>query len=195
MPRCRVAVCSALLVSVLAACASDSRSAEPETQSSVSSESSVSGAVFVPADITFAQGMIPHHLQAIEMADLALTDGAGASPEIRAIAQAVRVAQDPEVQQLTALLKSWDQPVESEHGDHLMTGMLSQEQMTELAASSGPAFDQMWATLMIEHHEGAIEMAKTVLGDGSDPTIHDLATAVVSTQQAEIEQLQALLDA
>jgi uncharacterized protein (DUF305 family) len=77
------------------------------------------------------------------------------------------------------------------HGSHGMSGMLTDEQLAELEASSGTDFDQLFAQLMIEHHEGAIEMANAVV-DSSDPRVAQLAKQIISTQEGEIEQLRPL---
>ena len=150
---------------------------------------------FKDGDVTFARGMIPHHEQAIEMADMALDPNAGASAAIKAIATKIKAGQDPEIKQMTALLTSWGKPVPMEMAGHdmaAMDGMMSSKDMTSLGTLKGAAFDKTWATMMIAHHKGAINLAETVKTAGSDPDIQKLATNVITAQQAEIAQLQPL---
>ena len=65
--------------------------------------------------------------------------------------------------------------------------------MTALVGLSGPAFDTEWVTMMIAHHQGAITQAETVKSTGADPEVLALADQIISTQQAEIAQMQAML--
>ena len=153
------------------------------------------------ADVAFAQGMIPHHAQAVDMASLALQPESGASAEIQALATAIQSAQDPEIETMTQWLQTWGQPMEMPgmdgmdgmHSMDAMDGMMTEEQMASLAGLSGPAFDAEWATMMIAHHQGAITQAETVKASGADPEVLALADQIISAQQAEIAQLQALL--
>lgn len=146
------------------------------------------------ADKTFAQSMVPHHEQAVDMAELALEDGRDTSPEVRDLATRVDAAQDPEIEQMNGWLEEWDTQGAA-HDDHAgMDGMMSGAQMTELEQASGSAFDELWLTLMIEHHEGAVTMAENVLTEGSDADVAALAQEILDAQQAEITQMEALLD-
>lgn len=150
-----------------------------------------------PADAMFAQMMIPHHQQAVEMSTLAETRAS--SPQIKELAAEIKAAQQPEIDQMTAWLEEWGMPVMSgmdvmgEHGDHGMSGMLTSEQMQQLADAQGPEFDRLFAEFMIFHHEGAIDMAEDVV-DSKDPRVAALAQAIIATQAEEIAQLQAFLD-
>lgn len=141
--------------------------------------------------------MIPHHEQAIEMADMALDPTVGASADIVALATQIKNAQDPEIAQMTSLLQGWKKPLTADDSDmdhsSMMSGMLSAEDMEKLGALTGAAFDEAWAAGMIAHHEGAVEMAQDVLADGSNTEVRTLAQAIVSTQTAEIATLRALL--
>lgn len=151
------------------------------------------------ADITFLQEMILHHAQAITMAQLA--PSRAASPQVKALASRIEAEQNPEIQQMSDLLKSWGAPVpaatpgmagmQHEHGP--MPGMMSNEQMQQLSSASGPAFDQMFLHMMIAHHQGAVTMAQTELVQGSNPTARQLAQNIINAQQAEITQMQTLL--
>ena len=160
----------------------------------VASPSSTTGAS--AADAMFAQMMIPHHEQAVEMSTLAETRAS--SPEIKALAAEIKGAQQPEIDQMTAWLEEWGMPVMSgmdamgEHGGHGMSGMLTDDQLQQLADASGPEFDRLFAEFMIEHHEGAIDMAEDVV-DSKDPRVAALAAAIIKAQAEEIAQMQAFL--
>lgn len=184
-----VTILSAL---TLTACGSSSTS-----DSTAVSTSSIAAADFNDADVMFAQMMIPHHEQAIEMADMALDPTVGASADIVALATQIKDAQDPEIAQMTSLLQTWGKPLTADDSDmdhsSMMSGMLSSEDMEKLAALTASAFDSAWAAGMIAHHEGAIGMAEDVLADGSNTEVRTLAQAIVSGQTAEITTLRALL--
>jgi len=149
---------------------------------------------FNDADVMFAQMMIPHHEQAIEMSDIALNPNTGASAAVIALATQIKGAQDPEISQMKSLLTTWGMPMEMGSMDHssMMDGMLSLEDMDTLGQLNGAEFDKAWAKGMIGHHEGAIKMANDVLAKGKNSEILALAQAVVSGQTAEIETLKPL---
>jgi uncharacterized protein (DUF305 family) len=151
------------------------------------------------ADVTFAQGMIPHHRQAIEMARMA-TDRA-AAPEVKTLASRIQAAQDPEIETMSGWLRSWGKDVPSSsagmgHGGHSSTsmpGMMSSDQMNDLMAKGGTAFDRAFLTMMTGHHQGAIKMARTEQAQGGYGPAKNLAGQIVKDQQAEIDQMAALL--
>jgi uncharacterized protein (DUF305 family) len=155
-------------------------------------------AAFNAADVMFAQGMIPHHQQAIEMADMALDPAVGAGPEVLDLATRIKAGQDPEIAQMTTWLKDWDQPMAMDmsdgHGMDGMDGMLSADEMKELAALRCAEFDTAWMEGMIRHHEGAITMAEDVAAKGKQPKVKTLAEQIVAAQRAEIDEMRALLD-
>jgi uncharacterized protein (DUF305 family) len=154
---------------------------------------------FNDADVTFAQGMIAHHEQAIEMADIALDPTIGASVEVQDLATQIKAAQDPEIEAMTGWLTAWGQPVQMDtsggHDMSSMEGVMTAEEMDALGAATGVEFDTMWLEMMIRHHEGAIAMAETVKASGSNADVLGLAEQIITTQQAEIEQMQVLVDA
>lgn len=154
------------------------------------SESGEQTAEFNDADVHFAQMMIPHHEQAVEMADLADTRAGG---EVRALAEEIRAAQGPEIEQMETLLDAWD--AEVEHGmDHSqMEGMLSEEQMTQLEEAEGEEFDALFLQFMVLHHEGAVDMARTELDDGVNPEARELAEEIIAAQEDEIELMNEML--
>jgi uncharacterized protein (DUF305 family) len=150
---------------------------------------------FNDADVAFAQGMIPHHESAIEMADIALDPAIGAGPAIKDLATRIKAGQDPEIKQMTALLTGLDRPVmEAMTAEEMATmdGMVSMESMEALNTLTGAEFDKAWAALMIEHHEGAITMANEVKAAGSNAEVLKLADAILAAQQAEIAEMQPL---
>ncbi|PRY53427.1 uncharacterized protein (DUF305 family) [Knoellia remsis] len=193
--RATVGVTAALTLAVLAGCGSDdSDSSMPGMSMSPSGSSSpgASASAADQGDVMFAQMMIPHHQQAIEMADLALKDTAGASAEVKALAGDIRAAQGPEIEQMRGWLESWGARAEAPM-DHDMSGMMSKEDMAALSKATGPAFDRQWLTMMIEHHEGAVTMAQDVLKTTKNPDVEKLANAIVDSQTKEIATMKDLL--
>ncbi|XUM02949.1 DUF305 domain-containing protein [Streptomyces venezuelae ATCC 10712] len=172
------------------ASATASATAAPGTTSAP--EAGAPGA-FDDADVMFAQMMIPHHEQALEMAELA--DGRAEDPEVKELVTAIEQAQDPEIQKMRAWLKGWGRPESATHGSgHGMSGMMSDQDMKDLAAVKGKAFDRKFAELMIAHHEGAVAMARDEQRDGRNATARKLADDVVRTQSTEVAQLRKILD-
>lgn len=181
--RFRIA-CLAVLTTIVASCGGSSTS------------DSSSETTFNDADVMFAQMMIPHHEQAIELADMALDPTVGASSEVTALATQIKAAQDPEIDQMKGSLTAWGKPLTDDTGmDHgsMMGGMLDVDELDAIGAMTGSEFDTAWIEAMIAHHEGAIDMAEEVLSDGTDPAIRALAEAIIAAQAAEIETLEALL--
>ncbi|MFC3493375.1 DUF305 domain-containing protein [Glycomyces rhizosphaerae] len=175
---------------VFAAACSDDSGEEGNDMDSMESESATD-AEFNDADVTFAQMMIPHHEQAVDMAELA--QGQAADAEVIALADEIAAAQQPEIDQMTALLEEWGQPLEMEgHEGMSMGGMATEEQMTELGAAQGADFDKLFVELMIAHHEGAITMAEEHHAEGQNADAAAIATAVIDAQTAEIATLQEI---
>ena len=152
------------------------------------------------ADVTFAQEMIPHHEQPIRMAELA--EARAESQEVKALAADIEAAQGPEIETMTDWLESWGEDVPDEdmsdmdHGDMSsdnMAGMMTEDEMAELEAASGAEFDRKFLTMMIEHHEGAIEMAKTEQSEGEFPEAVEVAKEIERAQAEEIQTMQDLL--
>jgi uncharacterized protein (DUF305 family) len=150
------------------------------------------------ADVRFAQGMIPHHEQAIEMAEIALDPTVGASAEVTGLAARIRDAQDPEIATMRGWLDAWGKgeltDMSDDHAAHGMEGMMSADEMAELEAMRSEAFDRSWMEMMIRHHQGAIAMAETQVRDGSLPEVRALADTIVEAQQREIDEMQERLD-
>ncbi|MFJ8162559.1 DUF305 domain-containing protein [Streptomyces sp. NPDC096136] len=147
------------------------------------------------ADTAFAQGMVPHHRQALEMARLAATRADSA--EVKALAGEIEKAQDPEIRTLSGWLASWGEQVPAAegggHAGHSMSGMMTGEEMDRLSKASGKAFDTAFLQLMVEHHEGAVAMARTEQTDGRYQPAKDMAAAIIGSQSAEITRMNGLL--
>ncbi|MDH6238752.1 uncharacterized protein (DUF305 family) [Aurantimicrobium minutum] len=144
---------------------------------------------FSSNDIMFAQMMIPHHQQAVDMSTLAETRST--NPEILALAVQIKDAQAPEIKQMTAWLESAGAGMDMGH-DMGMGGMLTNEQMTALSNASGAEFDKLYLQGMIAHHEGAIQMAK-MIEDSNNAEAKTLAANIVKSQSAEIEKMKQML--
>ena len=148
-------------------------------------------ASMMDADSMFLQMMIPHHEQAVEMSKLASPNGA--SPEVLALAENIAGAQGPEIEQMKLWLDDAGRPMMiADHGMG-MSGMVDDADMAELRAARGAAFDRLYLTFMIAHHEGAIAMAQDVIDQGDDANVRGLAEAVITAQQAEITQMKGML--
>jgi uncharacterized protein (DUF305 family) len=151
-------------------------------------------AQFNDADVTFAQDMILHHQQAVMMASLA-TDQAK-DPEVVQLASEIQQAQQPEIETMQNWLKEWD--AEMSHSmegmSNNMPGLMSEHEMSRLASASGRAFDQMFLTTMIEHHEGAIDMAQTEQTNGESPDAKELAEDIEAVQSREIDHMKTMLN-
>jgi uncharacterized protein (DUF305 family) len=159
-----------------------------------------SGATFNATDVQFATDMIPHHRQAVEMAKLAETKAT--TPAVKDLAGRISKAQEPEIATMSGWLTAWGEPVPSagamdhgmDHGMPSMPGMMSQQEMQQLTSASGTAFDKMFLTMMIKHHEGAVEMARTEQDKGVNPAAKKLAGDIATSQTAEIAEMESLLD-
>lgn len=141
-------------------------------------------------DQMFAAMMIPHHEQAIEMSDLALTRST--NPQLLALATQIKAAQAPEIEEM----KTWGDTSSAGHMGHsgmTMGGMLSDDEIETLKAASGVEFDRLFLEGMIGHHEGAIEMAQDIL-ESKNPKVRDFATKIIEVQAAEIATMKAMLD-
>ncbi|MEV6867406.1 DUF305 domain-containing protein [Streptosporangium subroseum] len=149
-------------------------------------------ASFNDADVTFAQMMIPHHQQAVEMAALAETRASDA--EIKDLAAKIKAAQDPEIETMQGWLTAWGKPAPSGGMGHDMAGIMSEDDMNKLEAAKGAEFDKQFAQMMTAHHNGAIEMARTEQAQGADPEAKALAKTIETAQQAEVTQMQKILD-
>lgn len=140
-------------------------------------------------DIMFAQMMIPHHQQAVDMSTLADTNTT--TPEILALAKQIKDAQAPEITQMKKWVTDSGASMDMGH-DMGMGGMLGDEQMAALKAATGTDFDALYLEAMIEHHQGAIQMAQMIV-DSENEEARALAEAIISSQTTDIEYMQGLL--
>jgi uncharacterized protein (DUF305 family) len=142
------------------------------------------------ADIAFAQNMIPHHQQAVDMA--ALVPTRTANPTMHMIAAHIAADQRAEINALRELLAQWGAP----GGDTSMggmAGMVDQATMNRLTSLDGADFDQLWLTAMIGHHQGAVTMAQAELAHGENPDAIHMAHLIITAQQREIAYMKHLL--
>lgn len=201
--RLAVPALAIAFTATLAACGSD-HSSMSRTTSSIAATAPTAAyaasdatAALNAADVQFAQGMIAHHEQAIEMAKIALDPKTGASAEVMDLATRIKGAQDSEVELMTGWLTAAGQPVMMDSSDghdmSSMNGMMTAGQMDTMSAMTGPMFDQMWLRTMIAHHEGAISQSETVKAQGSNADVLTLADQIIAAQTGEITEMQNLL--
>jgi uncharacterized protein (DUF305 family) len=146
------------------------------------------------ADISFARNMVPHHEQAVEMAQMAPTNTT--NREIVGLANRVINQQVPENKAFQVWLMQWQDPQgndPSTHGGVPMEGMVDQRTMDRLRSLTGPAFDHLWLTSMIDHHKGAIAMAQDEVAHGKSRDVIYLAQRIITGQQAEIDEMKRML--
>ncbi|MEU1673088.1 DUF305 domain-containing protein [Streptomyces roseifaciens] len=149
------------------------------------------------ADVAFAQGMVPHHRQAIVMSEMA--ENHASSGDVKALAEKIKKAQAPEIDTMTAWLNAWGEPVPrglsgTGHGSPTgMPGMMTDRQMDDLRGTTGSPFDRMFLTMMIAHHQGAIDMAGTEKKQGQYGPAEQLADSIITSQTAEIAQMRTML--
>ncbi|WP_262001095.1 DUF305 domain-containing protein [Microbacterium sp. Mcb102] len=148
------------------------------------------------ADVMFASMMIVHHEQAIEMSDIVLA-ASGIDPAVTELAERIKAAQGPEIEQLEGWLAEWDVSSDDRdasgmgHGD----GMMSEDDLTALREAEGTAASRLFLEQMIMHHEGAVEMAQAQVDEGSDPEAVELAQTIIDAQTDEIQEMKDLLTA
>ena len=173
---------------------------DPARELSAEEAIKIADTSYSPADAQFMQDMIPHHHQALEMA--ALVADRTNRPELIDVAGRINVSQGDEIEFMQQWLRERGEQVpdptdhEAMHTDHTMAGMATPEQMAELAESESTAFDRLFLTLMITHHEGAVTMVEELLeqpGSAYDPVLFEFTTNVTNDQTAEIERMNALL--
>lgn len=155
------------------------------------------GPGFTVADVRFMQHMIGHHAQAVRMAALVPTHGAG--EPLQRLAQKIDISQRDEIAMMQRWLKERGQAVPEETQVHAMDmpGMLSPQQMQQLEAARGETFERLFLSFMIQHHRGALTMVEELfdsVGAGQDSEIFRFATDVDADQRDEIYVMQGMLD-
>lgn len=213
---------SVLFVGACSDTATDSPPSTNTTSAAASaSPSDASGdAAHNDADVMFTRGMIPHHQQAIEMSNM-LLGKQGIDPEVSSLAEEIKNAQGPEIEQMQGWLREWgmssapggsgmpghDMPGHQMPGGGDMGdmgdmpgmsggghGMMSEADMAALQNAQGEEATRLFLTQMIEHHQGAIMMAQQEIDNGQFPAAVEMAGNIVSSQQAEIDTMQDMLD-
>ncbi|HEY9558903.1 MAG TPA: DUF305 domain-containing protein [Acidimicrobiales bacterium] len=191
--RTRLPLLALAVLSLFAAAACSSDDDPSTVEAGEEQEEQV--AEFNDADVAFAQQMIPHHQQAVEMAQLA-ADRAERQ-EVKDLAARVEAAQAPEIATLEGWLGEWgeDLPMEGMDMDHGQDGMgmMSDKDMSMLESASGAEFDRLFLEMMVRHHSGAIDMAEEELRDGQHPGALEMAQEIKDTQEAEVAEMEALL--
>jgi uncharacterized protein (DUF305 family) len=173
-----------------------------EAASELSAEEAIAiaNSSYSPADARFMQDMIPHHHQALEMAEL-VADRTN-RPELIDVAGRINTSQSDEIEFMQQWLRDRGEHVpepaahDAMHTSHTMAGMATPQQMAELAASKGTDFDRLFLELMITHHEGAVTMVEELLeqpGAAYDPMLFEFANDVTNSQSTEIERMNVLL--
>lgn len=194
--KIRAAATAALTLTAVLALAGCAADTEQDSMPGMDHGSSTQAADANDADVMFATMMIVHHEQAIEMSDIVLTAD-GVDPDVTALAQQIKAAQDPEIDQLEGWLDDWGiDPDEQDtagmdHGD----GMMSEDDLAQLQAADGAEASRLFLEQMIVHHEGAVEMAQAQVDDGSNPDAIDLAQKIIDAQTDEIQTMKDLLSA
>jgi len=154
---------------------------------------------FSPADVTFMQGMIHHHSQAIDMVELLYQRTA--SDDMRKLAKRIEVSQNDELGMMRRWLEARGQEVPGPHAHHmpgapLMPGMLTPDEMAKLATVKGPEFDRLFLEGMIKHHSGALTMVADLFataGAAQGSEIFAFASDVDADQRMEIDRMSAML--
>jgi uncharacterized protein (DUF305 family) len=158
------------------------------------SASTTSSASANGADAMFAQMMIPHHEQAVELSEIVIGKP-GVDARVGDLAQQIKAAQAPEVAALKGWLGEWGQPasMQAGHDGHGMDGMVSSEGVAQLRSADGAAASKLFLTQMIAHHEGAVQMARTERASGKHHGAVEMAASIIDTQTKEIEAMKGLL--
>lgn len=183
----------ALLLALTAGCGADERPPLSATQHN-------------DADVTFASDMIQHHAQALAMVNL--TRDRPLEPAVRELAEAIRDAQAPEIEQMADWLDEWGQEIPETMNDHMhhdmgtmpegaedVPGMMSGDDMAALENASDEEFQTLWLEMMVDHHRGAVEMARDEVADGRYRPAVDLAKSISDSQEAEIKEMKDLIAA
>ena len=207
------------LTVTLSACGGNNSADNTTASSSMSDSTTMAATAHNDADVTFATEMIAHHKQALAMVDL--TEGRTLNPAVQTLADDIRAAQTPEIQTMTGWLSSWGMPSPSASpsasassgmgdmsgmpsmsgstdpmggmGSSPMPGMMTDEEMTKLKNASDADFQKMWLEMMIKHHQGAVDMARTEQSDGQYQPAIDLAGQIIASQSKQIDTMRQLL--
>lgn len=158
------------------------------------------------ADVEYISGMVMHHAQAVEMSEIVLEKD-DIETEVSTLAEDIREAQGPEIEQMESWLEAWGEEGTSEgdmegmdHGDgdmegmSDMEGMMSEDDLSELENATGTEASRLFLEQMIAHHEGAVSSAEDHLDNGENPEALELSERIISDQQAEIDEMETMLE-
>ncbi|MFB0834619.1 DUF305 domain-containing protein [Arthrobacter halodurans] len=146
-----------------------------------------------PTDTMFVRMMIPHHEQAVQMSDIVLAKS-GIDEPIVDLANKIKAAQEPEIEQMESWLSEWGQPtLPAGSGRGQMRGMAGERGIAELEAAEGDEAARVFLTHMIVHHQGAVQMAEREVANGTNQDVVDFASKMIEDQKAEIEVMKDLL--
>lgn len=179
-------------VLALAGCASTTTGGGMDNMPGMGSSSSASAAADVNmADMQFTMMMIPHHEQAVEMADMILGKD-GIDERVLTLAEQIKAAQGPEIELMESWLDEWGTPMGDMDGmDH--GGMMSDTDMQALEDATGAEASRLFLEQMIVHHQGAIEMAQDEVDNGQNPDVITLAENIIASQTTEISTMEDIL--
>ena len=193
-----------LLAAAITVLASTGCGADDAASPSQATSTAPNGEVVDAADVAFATDMIPHHAQALVLVDTTL--GRTLDPAIQRVMDGIRGGQTPEIETMSGWLTSWGEPVPETARDHAnahgdgdggamsdMPGMVSDPDLTRLEQAEGPAYEKLLLELMIGHHEGAIEMSRSEIADGTFQPAQDLSQQIIAAQEREITTMKKLL--
>ena len=192
-----VTIIVALAAALLLSSCTDNAASDGRTDHGHSDRPVITGqpAGYNADDVAFANNMIPHHQQAVELS--AMVPDRSTNADLIALAKQISAAQQPEIEIMKVFLVQWNENPDANSGhaghDSTMQGMVDAPTMTKLGSLSGAEFDKLWLASMISHHEGAIEMAKAEITNGDNGDAKTLAKNIVATQGAEIGQMKQML--
>ena len=181
---------------VLTGCGASTPRSAVGTSSSAPSTGPAASGPHNAQDVSFTTDMLPHHTQAVEMAEMALSRTT--DPKVQALAKKIKAEQAPEISSMRGWLAGWGKPAAA-GGSHDMSGMhggsgmIVDQDMQMLEKASGGQFAKLWLTDMTRHHQGAVEMARTELTAGENSEAKKLAAGILASQSAEIAAMKTLL--
>ena len=189
-----LAATAALTIGLTLAGCSTNNAGSSDNSSSSSSAASARN----DQDVTFTQGMLPHHKQAVEMSDMLLAKGSDVDPDVVTLAKQIKAEQAPEIKTMTGWLKAWGEPTEmsSMSGmDHssMSGGMMSDADMDALDKADAADAGKLYLEQMVEHHTSAVDMAKTEVNKGKNTDAVAMAKSIVSSQTEQISQMKDML--
>lgn len=200
------AVAGLALLLILSGCGGDDGAKSPQKLSETEHNK---------ADVAFATDMIPHHAQAMSMVDM--TMDRDLDPEVQELVDAIRAAQTPEIETMSSWLQEWGEEVPATMRDHVngghdghgdeessmsdsmegmdgdMPGMMSGKDMETLKDAPDAKFQDLWLKMMVEHHQGAIEMSEAEKDEGRFKPAVDLAGTIIKTQSTEIDTMEKMV--